>query len=139
MNSAYRPHGRFATHVEGRLMVSEVTGPWNKELVEYWGQQCYPAAKALGESGPYIGIAVIHNSMLCPADALEALARVVRYSATRLHCIAHVIVADASVDGRDFLEPVFARIYEGVVAHAIFYTVEEARAWSLALLRQHGA
>lgn len=139
MNSAYRPHGRFATHVEGRLMVSEVTGPWNKELVEYWGQQCYPAAKALGEGGPYVGIAVIHNSMLCPADALEALARVVRYSATRLHCIAHVIVADASVDGRDFLEPVFARVYEGVVAHAIFYTVEEARAWSLALLREHGA
>lgn len=139
MNSAFRPHGRFATHIEGRLMVSEVTGPWNKELVEYWGQQCYPAAKALSDQGPYVGIAVIHNSMLCPADALEALAKVVRYSATRLHCIAHVIVADASVDGRNFLEPVFARIYEGVVAHAIFYTIEEARAWSLALLREHGA
>jgi len=139
MNSAYRPHGRFATHVEGRLMVTEVTGPWNKELVEYWAQQRYPAAKALGEAGPYVGIAVIHDSMLCPADALEALARVVRYSAARLHCIAHVIVADASVDGRNFLEPVFARIYQGVVDHAIFYTVDEARAWSLALLRQHGA
>jgi hypothetical protein len=139
MNSLYRPHGRFATHIEGRLMVSEVTGPWNKELVEAWAQQCYPAAKELGAGGPYVGIALIRNSMLCPADALEALARVVRYSAERLNCIAHVIVADATVDGRDFLEPVFARIYEGVVAHAIFYTLDEARAWSLALLREHGA
>jgi hypothetical protein len=134
MNAAFRPHGKFATHVDGRLMVSEITGPWNKELVEYWGLRCYPEAKRLSEEGPYVGIAVIRESMLCPADALESLRRIVRYSATHLNCIAHVIVADAGVDGRDFLEPVFARIYEGVVAHAIFYTFEEACAWSLALL-----
>lgn len=139
MSSAFRPHGKFSTHVEGRLIVSEVTGPWNKELVEYWGLHCYQAARELSDSGPFVGIAVIRNSMLCPADALEALGRVVRHSATKLHCIAHVIVADASVDGRDFLEPVFARVYEGVVEHAIFYTFEEAREWSLALLRENGA
>lgn len=138
MNSAFRPHGKFSTHVEGRLMVSDITGPWNKELVEYWGLYCYPAAKALSDSGPFVGIAIIRNSMLCPPDALAALGRVVRHSATKLHCIAHVIVADAGVDGRDFLEPVFARIYEGVVEHAIFYKIEEARAWSLALLRDRG-
>jgi hypothetical protein len=139
MNSAFRPHGHFANHVEGRLIVSEITGPWNRELVQYWARQCLPPATLLAKDGPYVGIAVIRNSMLCPADALEELARVVRYSATRLNCIAHVIVADASVDGRDFLEPVFARIYDGVVAHAIFYTIEEARAWSLALLRERQA
>jgi hypothetical protein len=134
MNSAFRPHGTFSTHVEGRLMVSEITGPWNKELVEYWGRHCYPQARLLSDAGPYVGIAVIRESMLCPPDAMEALRKIVRYSATRLHCIAHVIVADASVDGRDFLEPVFARIYAGVVEHAIFYGLDEARAWSLALL-----
>ena len=139
MNAAFRPHGRFSTHVEGRLMVSEITGPWNKELVEYWGLRCYPDAKLLSDSGPYVGIALIRESMLCPPDALESLRKIVRYSATKLHCIAHVIVADASVDGRDFLEPVFARIYEGVVEHAIFYGMDEARAWSLALLRASGA
>jgi hypothetical protein len=139
MNNAFRPHGKFSTRVEGRLMISDVTGPWNKELVQYWGQRCYPEAKALSEHGPYVGIAIIHESMLCPPDALEALGQIVRFSATRLHCIAHVIVADAAVDGRDFLEPAFARIYEGVVAHEIFYTLDEARAWSLALLKEHGA
>lgn len=138
MNSAFRPHGKFSTHVEGRLMVSEITGPWNKELVEYWGLRCLPGAKALSATGPYVGIALIRESMLCPPDAMESLRRVVHYSATRLHCIAHVIVADASVDGRDFLEPVFARIYEGVVDHAIFYGFDDAREWSLALLRAKG-
>lgn len=119
-------------------MVSEVTGPWNKELVEYWGMRSHPDAKALSATGPYIGIAVIGESMLCPPDAMDSLKRFAEYSATRLNCIANVIVAEASVDGRDFLEPVFARIYEGVMEHAIFYDFDQARDWSLALLRSKG-
>jgi len=134
MNSSFRPHGAFHTRVEGRLIISEVTGPWNKELVQYWGQRCLPEATLLAESGPWVGIAVIGESMLCPPDALAMLRRIVAHSASHLQCIAHVIVAGPEVDGRDFLEPIFARVYEGLVEHAIFYTFEEARAWSLALL-----
>lgn len=134
MNSAFRPHGKFTTRVEGRLIVSEVTGPWNKELVDYWGTRCLPDAKALAATGPWVGIAVIRESMLCPPDAMESLRRIAHHSGAKLNCIAHVMVADASVDGRDFLESAFARIYQGAVEHAIFYTYDEARAWSLALL-----
>ncbi len=137
MNSAFRPHGRFSTRVEGQLLVSEITGPWNKELVEYWGQYCYPSALRLSEAGPYIGIAHIRESMLCPADAIETLRHIAYLSATRLRCLANVIVADAGVDGRDFLEPVFARAFEGVIDHAIFYDMDAARAWSLARLREY--
>lgn len=136
MQPAFRPHGKFTTRVDGRLIVSEVTGPWNKELVEYWGTCCLPAARELAASGPWVGIAVIRESMLCPPDALAVLRGIVAHSATRLHCAAHVIVAGADVDGRDFLEPIFARVYEGLVEHAIFYTFDEARAWSLALLEK---
>ncbi|MES2018475.1 MAG: hypothetical protein V4484_18455 [Pseudomonadota bacterium] len=139
MNAQYRPHGSFSTHVEGQLMISEITGPWNKELVEYWGQHSFAQAKALSDAGPYVGIAIIRESMLCPADAFESLRRVVRYSATKLRCIAHVIVADAGVDGRDFIEPLFARVYDGLVQHAIFYNIDDARAWSLALLAANAA
>ena len=139
MNATFRPHGSFSTRVEGSLIISDITGPWNKELVAAWALQCYPMATALSKSGPYVGIAVISGSMLCPPDAMEALRRAVKYSATSLRCTAHVIVADAGVDGRDFLEPVFARIYEGVVAHRIFYDLDAARAWSLDHLRGHDA
>ena len=120
-------------------MVSEVTGPWNKELVQDWGQSCYPEAKRLSQAGPYVGIALIRESMLCPPDAIQALRHIVHLSAARLRCIAHVIVADPSVDGRDFLEPVFARVYEGLIEHAIFYDMDAARAWSLALLRDYNS
>lgn len=139
MNSPFRPHGSFSLRVEGRLVISHITGPWNKELVTAWAKACQPEGKILSDSGPYVGIAVIGASMLCPPDAMETLRRAVRYSATRQRCIAHVIVAGASVDGRGFLEPVFARIYEGVVEHRIFHELDEARAWSLAHLAANGA
>jgi hypothetical protein len=138
MNTAFRPHGKFTIQVDGPLMVTDITGPWNKELVEYWADRCYPQARALSDAGPYVGIAVFHESMLCPPDAMDMLRKIVYYSATKLRCIAHVIVAAPSVDGRDFLESTFARIYDGVVEHRIFYTVEEARAWSLAFLDSRG-
>lgn len=134
MHPGFRPHGEFTIQVDGPLLLTDITGPWNRELVEYWGKLCYAPARALSDAGPYVGIAIIHESMLCTPDALELLRQIVLYSATRLRCIAHVIVAAPSVEGRDFLESTFARIYDGVVEHRIFYTVEEARAWSLALL-----
>ena len=130
----FRPHGHFSTHVEGRLLVSEVTGPWNRELVENWGLDCYPQARALSAEGPYVGIAIIRESMLCPPDAMLSLRKVAHLSATRLQCLAHLIVADASVEGRDFLESTFVKLYDGVIAHRLFPTLDEARAWARVLL-----
>ncbi|UUZ49455.1 hypothetical protein LP420_03915 [Massilia sp. B-10] len=93
MSSAFRPHGKFATRVDGRLIISEVTGPWNKELVQYWGQRCLPEATLVAAGGPWVGIAIIHESMLCPPDALAVLRRIAAHSASALQCAAHVIVA----------------------------------------------
>lgn len=135
MNTAFRPHGKFSVTVDGALMITEVTGPWNRELVAYWGQHCYRQAQLLSSAGPYVGIAVIRESMLCPPDAMEMLRQVAYLSATRLRCVAHVIVADASVEGRNFVEAEFARIYQGVVEHRIFDGLDEARRWSLEWLK----
>lgn len=117
-------------------MITEVTGPWNRELIDYWAQQSFAQASALSAEGPYVGIALIRESMLCPPDALETLRKVVKYSATKLNCVANVIVADRSVEGRHLMEPTFAKIYEGVVEHRFFYELEPAMAWSRGYLAQ---
>lgn len=132
----FRAHGHFTTRVEGQLIISEVTGPWNKELVEEWAYGSQPVAQALAAHGPHVGIAVISGSMLCTPDALKVLRQAARHAATTLNCRAHVIVADASVEGRDFVESNFERAYEGVMPLAIFYTLDEARAWALARLAE---
>jgi hypothetical protein len=133
--SPFRAHGKFLSRVEGRLMISDVTGPWNKELVEQWALGANPVARQLGV---HVGIAVIHGSMLCTPEALLVLRQAARHAATALACVAHVIVADKSVDGRDLVEPSFIRAYDGVLPLAIFYTLDDARVWSLARLAEHG-
>ncbi len=116
-------------------MISQVIGPWNKEMIELWAREAQPVAKSLG---PHVGIAVIHNSMLCPPDALVPLGRSAKYAAEMLECLAHAIVADKSVDGRDFVESNFIRTYAGVLPLGIFYTLDDAREWGLALLKEKG-
>ncbi len=116
-------------------MISEITGPWNKELVEQWAIGSNPVARELG---PHVGIAVIHASMLCTPDALHVLRRAAEYAASALACVAHVIVAGKEVEGRDFVESSFIRTYAGVLPLAIFYDLEAARAWSLETLAQQG-
>lgn len=133
----FRAHGHFTTRVEGQIIISDVTGPWNKELVEEWAYGSQPVAKRVSARGPHVGIAVISGSMLCTPEALAVLRQAARHAATTLRCVGHVIVADQSVEGRDFVEPTFMRAYEGVMPLAIFYTLDEARAWALARLAEH--
>ncbi len=133
--SPFRAHGTFLSRVEGRLIISDVTGPWNKELVEQWALEAGPVARQLG---PHIGIAVIHGSMLCTPEALLVLRQAARHARASLACVAHAIVAAPSVEGRDFVEPNFIRAYDGVLPLAIFYTLDEARAWALARLAEQG-
>lgn len=129
--SHFQAHGEYLTRVDGRLIISDVTGPWNKEFVEQWALAAGPVAKGVG---PHVGIAVIHGSMLCTPDALLALRSSAEYGAHHLDCVAHAIVADKAVEGRNFVESSFYNAYQGVLPLSIFYTLDDARIWANALL-----
>jgi hypothetical protein len=130
-------HGDFSWYVEGRLVITDVTGPWNKELVELWSKSLYPLALELSHTGPHVGIAQLHRSMLCPPDAMTALRRSVVHS-VKLGCLCQVIVVGPGVEGRNFVEPVFTQVYQGLSPYRIFEQLAEAKAWSNALLHEKG-
>jgi hypothetical protein len=134
-SNGFAPHGQFDAYVEGHLLISEVIGPWNRELVDAWAQALHPVAKAICTRGPHVGIAIIRQSILCPPDALEALRKVVLYSVQRLDNVGHVIVADESVEGRKLLAQTFARVYEGVVPYQQFEDLPSAKAWGNGLIQ----
>ena len=136
LSKLFIPHGGFEAYVEDRLIISDVTGPWNKELVDAWAKTLYPLAVQARANGPHVGIAIIHRSIVCPPDALEALRKVVLYSVQRLDNVGHGIVADASVEGRDFLATTYARVYEGVVPFQLFEDLPSAKEWAEDLLQQ---
>ncbi|MES2103288.1 MAG: hypothetical protein V4634_04660 [Pseudomonadota bacterium] len=129
MSEVFTPHGQFRLHAEGRIVVSEVTGPWNVELVQNWATEVRPYSLQMQPGGPWGGIAIIRESMLCTPDAMDALGKIVAYGVENFGCIAQVVVASPDVAGRGVVEPAFQRIYEGVCAYNFFYEYEEARDW----------
>ncbi len=131
----FRQHGQFKTYLGGQILVSEVVGPWNRELVENWAKYCYPFAKEMSDLGPYVGIAIIRESMMCPPDALESLRRTVFHSTTKLACVGHLIVAESAVEGRDLLAATFAQLYTGLCAHQLFDSYAPAQEYAAELLR----
>ena len=138
-SSAFRAHGSIHTRIEGRLIVSEVTGPWNRELVDDWALHTYHDALTLSETGPWVALGIFLESMMCTPDALDSIRRTVQYSAVKLRCVGYAIVADPSVEGRELLAPTFAAIYAGVVPYQMFSNVADARTWSQLQLRLNGA
>lgn len=128
----FRPHGKFRIWTEGALLLTEVVGPWNRELVLQWQKQAIGVAKELGRQMPYVGITIVRESILCPADAMEAIGQATSYALARLNCLANVIVAEPDVVGRDVVQ--FA--YEKIDVHYYFDDVEAAKNWALALLAE---
>lgn len=47
-----------------------------------------------------------------------------------------IIVADATVEGCDFMEPSFAKMYRDITPHRYFSDYASAKDWALELLAQ---
>ncbi|MBC3882133.1 hypothetical protein H8K35_12130 [Undibacterium sp. LX40W] len=130
LNFVFRPHGKFKVWIENQFLLTEVTGPWNRELVDYWAQHALPLAKSFSSSLPYVAITTVHESILCPPDALERIAQVVQYALKNLPCLGHAIVANDTVSGRDIVR--FS--YEKIQIEHIFENIEQAKTWGKEVL-----
>ena len=138
MNHSFQPHGEFKVRLDGRIIISEVAGPWNVEAVGNWCREVHVLAKQLALTGPHVGIAVMRESMLCPPDALAAMREAISYATAKLQCVGNGVVADAAVEGRDLLRGTYARNYEGSAPHRFFYDLDSAKLWALSLLAARG-
>lgn len=132
---SFRPHGRFAIRVEGQIVLSDVTGPWNRELVQAWAAELDPLVSHLG---PHVGIATIHHSMASTPEAMALLGKIVRFSASQRQCLAHILVVGPDVEGRLLLAPNFLALYEGVVEYGLHASLDQAVAQAQEILARHG-
>ena len=134
----FEPHGEYKLRLEGRVLISELLGPWNLELVNNWMAAAHPMVKQLAASGPHVHMTIVTGSLLCPPEALDRLAEVIVYTTARMQCIGNPVVAAADVEGRALFEPMYARIYNGSPPRGLFFDYASAKAWSLALLAEKG-
>ena len=138
MQTTFQAHGEFKVRLDGRIIISEVVGPWNREAVGNWCREVHVVAKTLALTGPHVGIAVMRESMLCPPDALAAMREALSYATAKLQCVGNGVVADASVEGRALLQGTYAKNYEGSAPHRFFFDLDSAKLWALSLLASHG-
>lgn len=139
VENVFPPHGQFRIYRDDRILVTEVQGPWNVELVRQWAFALSPYVLQLKNGGPWAGLALIKGSMLSTPDGMEALGRVTVDGAKNYGCIANVIVASSDVAGRGVIESQFQRIYEGVCDYAFFDDLDEAKKWLITLLQSSQA
>ncbi|PWF54935.1 hypothetical protein C7C56_004430 [Massilia glaciei] len=118
--------------------MSEVDGPWNKEMVVQWMRAASPVARSLAETGPHIALTIVTGSLLCPPEALTMLGQVIHHTAARLQCIGNLVVAADGVEGRALFTPMYARIYTADTPHDLFPDYESGKAWALAVLAEKG-
>ncbi|MBC3875476.1 hypothetical protein [Undibacterium flavidum] len=135
MNAIFRPHGRFKIWIEGQFLLTEVTGPWNRELIEYWAAQALELAQEFTTARPYIAITTVYESILCPGDAIDRIAKAIEYSHTQLPCLGNLIVAADNVEGRDLVLSTYRRI--GL--HHFFPDFASAKIWAEHALKTHPA
>ncbi len=134
----FMPHGEYKLRLEGRVLVSELVGPWNLELVNAWMKDAHPYVKQLAATGPHVHMTIVTGSLLCPPDALDRLAEVIVYTTAKMRCVGNPVVAAANVEGRALFEPMYARIYDGSPPRGLFLDYESAMVWSLELLAAEG-
>lgn len=125
-------HGDFALRQDGRLLMSDLTGPWNLERVDRYRIEVAPHVARLAAKGPWAQIAVCHRSELAPQDALLALADSARLLAGQYHRVAIAYVLPPGVEGHGLMESVLTRLYGGFQTAACFDALAPACTWALA-------
>jgi hypothetical protein len=137
MQNSFRMHGSFSNRCEGALLISEVEGPWNIELVTNWSKDCYAHALDLSRSGqPWVWIGVIHGSMVCPPDALLLMKKAALHGAEHLGVIANAVVASSEVEGFFLMKSAYAKLYHDCGLYSQFDNLKEAQTWATGLLLQ---
>lgn len=125
----FAPHGECRVGIEGRLLVTRVSGPWNLELVEQWAAGVLPAARLLGAQGPWAALGIVSQSMLSTPEAVAVLGKSIRRVLAEGRPLASVYAIAPGVEGRGLMNGGLERMHHGMVPVRFFDTETDARAW----------
>lgn len=127
-------HGDFSIEVDGRIVTSELVGPWNIETArEYIHQLDTVVAERL--AGQRWGsVVVCRESIQFPLDMIAPLRASVQRRVAQFDQAAVAMVVAPDVEGYRLLYPPIRSIYDGLVPFDIFDTRNDADAWMARML-----
>lgn len=125
----FRPHGKAEFRIEGQLMLIDLEGPWNAELVVQIHERVVDLKPTLTANGKWGLLIIVSTSLLCPIETLATIKRTVLEDAAQNGHAAVGLVAARSVEGRGLVEDFYCKLYEGICPVAFFETRDEAKRW----------
>jgi hypothetical protein len=125
----FRPHGTFKVCLEGQILVQEVEGPWNLEMVEVWAASLTPFALQLEAAGHWAALVVYHGSLLTSPEAIQRMRQVITYSTQSYSEVACAVAANPEVEGYCLGAGIWAPVYEGLAPFQFFDDPAPAKRW----------
>ena len=131
---SFSAHGSASFRVEGRLLIADIDGPWNLELIQQYHLQMRPLIEQLANDGPWGLVIVIHRAAACPPDALELIRKgaIAQSQTSKRVCASYVIAR--GVPGYRIMDRFWRGIYEGVHPFEIFDELDAAIRWTSGLV-----
>lgn len=126
---SFSVHGAVSFAQQGQILIADIQGPWNMELIELYKEKAAPYVQELSAKGAWGLIIDIRNEASCPQDAVEGIRRGVIEQAANWHrvCTAYVIAPD--VVGYHIMDRVWRGVYKDIIPFDIFEKREQALAW----------
>ena len=136
-HGVFPAHGRLELRVvEGAIVYSDAHGPFNVEFVQAMARALRDLHADPKLPRPYVNIVQFHGSLMGSREMLDQLSAALGQVGTREVALALALVVAADVEGRDFMLPLFERVFtENGRNVRSFGTVPEAEAWARACLQ----
>jgi hypothetical protein len=131
----FKPHGKASCTLDGQLILLDLEGPWNAELMLQIQHDVDSLKASLPTNKKWGLLVIVSNSLLCSFDTIEIIKNVVKED-QRHHGHAVIgFVVDPVVEGCGIVDVIFRKIYENICPIEFFETMSEARSWVEIYLR----
>ena len=125
----FEPHGDTRFSIEGQMLLVELWGPWNAELVDVYTRLAAPLMAGLAAAGPWGVIAITRVSTMFTDDGADRLRALLRQPSPTLNRAATAFVIAPEVEGYRLCDPLLHEIYDPIAAFAIFESLLPAKTW----------
>ena len=120
-------HGFFEVSVEGRILISRVTGPWNLEAVEAYSEEVNRKIKQLiGQ--PWGVLAIVSGEPIHTPESMQEMTDTIRFHRSLGRCATALVFVD--VEGVHLMKTMLAPMY--IDSKEPYYFADDeasARSW----------
>lgn len=127
-------HGSFTTRIDGQLLLVDVLGPWNAELVAHYQKELDAVAARLAAAGRWAVVVQVFSCALFTPDAMGAMQWKAEVQARTLQRAATAFVIAPEIEGAGIIAPALHRVYAPSQPFALLAEVPPALAWARAQL-----